>query len=287
MAEGFWARLARHRRERRLARHAFDDAIWQTVVEGLPFLARLNAQERRQLRELATLFAADKAFSTAHDLPLTDAMRVCVAAQACLPVLKLGLAFYRGWHGIILYPGEFVIRKQVQDEAGVVHDVRQEASGEAWEGGPVILSWQDARPGGSQAIENGPDIAPEPFAYNVVIHEFAHKIDMLDGEADGIPPLLRRLHGDLTRDAWCAVFDDAYARFCERVAAVPDHRFEAFARRSLIDVYATEHESEFFAVCAEAFFVTPQAFATEYPALYRLFCRYFLQNPAQHTAAYA
>lgn len=272
MLTTLWARLARNRRTRVLERHAFSDDIWRHVIRGLPFLARLAPADQQQLRELATLFAASKVFSTAHDLALTDAMRVSVSAQACLPVLRLGLNFYRGWHGIVLYPGEFVIRRQVQDEAGVVHNVRQEASGEAWEGGPVILSWQDVQPG-----ESGLET---PLAYNVVIHEFAHKIDMLDGEADGIPPLLRRLHGDLTRDAWCAVFDHEYARFCDRVAAVPDAHFDEFAAHSLLDIYAAEHESEFFAVCAEAFFVAPEAFAAEYAALYRLFARYFLQDPA-------
>lgn len=244
-----------------------DDNVWQEVVGALPFLSRRSAADLEKLRALAADFLTSKHFSTAHDLPLTEAMCVSVAAQACLPILNLPPALYRGWTGIVLYPGEFLIRKTVQDEAGVVHDVEQEASGEAWEGGPVVLSWQDVQ-------------ASDVLAYNVVIHEFVHKIDMEGGEADGVPPMLRRLHGELTPEAWCNVFDPAYEEFCHHVANIPDARWDSFASTSLLDPYATEHESEFFAVCAEAFFVAPEAFRDEYPALYTLFSRYFLQDPA-------
>ncbi|MCE4060043.1 zinc-dependent peptidase [Pandoraea sputorum] len=251
---------------------SIEDDVWREVVSALPFLSRRSAADLEKLRALAADFLGGKHFSTAHDLPLTQAMCVSVAAQACLPILHLPPALYRGWTGIVLYPGEFLIRKTVQDEAGVVHDVEQEASGEAWEGGPVVLSWQDVQ-------------ASDVLAYNVVIHEFVHKIDMEGGEADGVPPMLRRLHGDLTPETWCDVFDPAYEEFCHHVANVPDEQWDAFASTSLLDPYATEHESEFFAVCAEAFFVAPEAFQREYPALYTLFSRYFLQDPAAQTAS--
>ncbi|MFK0376580.1 zinc-dependent peptidase [Pandoraea sp. NPDC090278] len=251
---------------------SIEDDVWHEVVSALPFLSRRSAADLEKLRTLAADFLAGKHFSTAHDLPLTQEMCVSVAAQACLPILHLPPALYRGWTGIVLYPGEFLIRKTVQDEADVVHDVEQEASGEAWEGGPVVLSWQDVQ-------------TSDVLAYNVVIHEFAHKIDMESGEADGVPPMLRRLHGDLTPETWCDVFDPAYEEFCHHVANVPDLHWDAFASTSLLDPYATEHASEFFAVCAEAFFVAPEAFQREYPALYTLFSRYFLQDPAAQTAS--
>lgn len=117
-------------------------------------------------------------------------------------------------------------------------------------------------------------------AYNVVIHEFAHKIDMLNGEADGHPPLFRRWHAPLDHAAWSDVFDNAYDQFCARVDAVPKRRWARFERESLIDPYAADHPSEFFAVCSEALFVTPQAFEAEYPELYRLLARYYRQDPA-------
>jgi Mlc titration factor MtfA (ptsG expression regulator) len=183
-------------------------------------------------------------------------------------VLNLSLDLYRGWVGVIVYPGEFLIRKTVEDEDGVVHEVEQDASGEAWEGGPVVLSWEDAQ------------MTDSEDAYNVVIHEFAHKIDMLNGEADGHPPLFRRWHAPLDSNAWNDVFDHAYDHFCTQVDAVPARRWSRFERESLIDPYAADHPSEFFAVCSEALFVQPAAFERENTELYRLLARYYRQDPA-------
>jgi MtfA peptidase len=260
------------RRERALRNYPIDDAIWQGTLAGLPFLKHLEAAEQGRLREMTSLFLAQKEFSTAHDLELTDAMTVAIAAQACLPVLNLGLELYRGWVGVIVYPGEFVIRKTVEDEDGVVHEVEHDASGEAWEGGPVVLSWEDAQM---------TDAADEKDAYNVVIHEFAHKIDMLNGEADGHPPLFRRWHAPLDPAAWGDVFDHAYDQFCARVDSISERRWAHFERESLIDPYAADHPSEFFAVCSEALFVQPHAFEAGYPELYRLLARYYRQDPAR------
>jgi Mlc titration factor MtfA (ptsG expression regulator) len=260
--------ISRNRRERALRKYAIDDALWQATLDRLPFFGHLDDAERARLRENTTLFIAEKEFSTAHDLPLTDAMIVAIAVQACLPVLNLSLELYRGWVGVIVYPGEFLIRKTVEDEAGVVHEIEHDASGEAWEGGPVVLSWEDAQ------MTDGED------AYNVVIHEFAHKIDMLNGEADGHPPLFRRWHAPLDSNAWNDVFDHAYDHFCAQVDAVAPRRWSRFERESLIDPYAADHPSEFFAVCSEALFVQPAAFEREYPELYRLLARYYRQDPA-------
>lgn len=261
--------LDTRRRERALRKHAIDDSLWQATLEGLPFLAHLSSADLTRLRETTSLFIAQKEFSTARGLELTDEIVVGIAAQACLPVLNLSLELYRGWVGVIVYPGEFVIRKTVEDEDGVVHEVEHDASGEAWEGGPVILSWEDAQ------LTDGGD------AYNVVIHEFAHKIDMLTGETNGHPPLYRRWHAPLDEDQWADVFDHAYDAFCARVDAVPRRRWARFERESLIDPYAADHPSEFFAVCSEALFVQPQAFEAEYPELYRLLARYYRQDPAR------
>ncbi|MFL9871706.1 M90 family metallopeptidase [Paraburkholderia megapolitana] len=257
------------RRDRALRRYAISDALWQQTLDGLPFLAHLDTADLVRLRELTSLFIAQKQFSTAHDLELTDAITVAIAAQASLPILNLGLELYRGWVGILVYPGDFVVRQTVEDEDGVVHEVEHDASGEAWEGAHVALSWEDAQ------MTDGQD------AYNVVIHEFAHKIDMLSGEADGHPPLFRRWHAPLDAAAWAGVFDHAYDQFCAKIDAVPQRRWSRFERESLIDPYAADHPSEFFAVCSEALFVQPHAFEAEYPELYRLLARYYRQDPAR------
>jgi hypothetical protein len=137
-----------------------------------------------------------------------------------------------------------------------------------------VLSWEDAQ------------MTDDTDAYNVVIHEFAHKIDMLNGEADGHPPLMRRWHAPLDSQAWADVFDSAYDQFCARVDAVPERRWARFERESLIDPYAADHPSEFFAVCSEALFVTPRAFEADYPELYRLLARYYRQDPARVGVAF-
>ncbi|MCG1042177.1 zinc-dependent peptidase [Mycetohabitans sp. B8] len=260
--------LGRRRRERALREFAISDALWAHTCARLPFLSYLTDSDQARLRELVSLFLAQKTFTSAHELELTNEICVGIAAQACLPVLNLGLELYRGWVGIIVYPGEFVVRKSVEDEAGVVHEIMQNASGEAWEGGPVILSWEDVQ------MTGGSD------AYNVVIHEFAHKIDMLNGDADGHPPLVRRWHAQLGRTEWDDIFDNAYDQFCARLDAFPPHRWARLERDSLIDPYAAEHPSEFFAVCSEALFVRPHAFAEQYPQLYQLLARYYRQDLA-------
>lgn len=236
--------------------------------------ARLAAGALARLRETATLFIAEKEFTTAHGLALTDEMVVSIAAQASVPILELGIAWYRGWRGVVLYPGEFLIRGEAMDEDGVVHDVRQEASGEAAANGLVLLSWQDIELG---SVLAGPDMQP----YNVVMHEFAHKLDMLNGEADGIPAFSSRLHAGLDREQWA---DDLYAEydaFAERCDRIPERRWDADPILSLLDPYGAQHPAEFFAVASEVFFVEPAALQDTLPALYALLQAFYLQDPAR------
>ncbi len=127
------------RRKRVLARHRIDDALWQRSTARLRFLP-----QEPKLRDMALLFLAEKEFAGAHDLAVTDEMRLSIAAQACLPVLELGLDWYAGWRGVIVYPGDFRVRRQETDEHGVVHEWDDELAGEAMVGGPVVLSWDAA-----------------------------------------------------------------------------------------------------------------------------------------------
>jgi len=235
------------RRRRVLARHAIDDSLWRRATRGLTFLP-----DSPKLRSLALLFLAEKEFTGAHGLEVTDAMRVSIAAQACLPILELGLDWYAGWRGIVVYPGDFQVRREWVDEAGVVHEWDDELAGEAMPGGPVVLSWDAA--------------ANEP-AINVVIHEFAHKIDMLNGEADGLPPL----HAGMDRRAWRAALEDAYQGFCDAVER---------GRDTWLDPYAAEDISEFFAVVTEAFFQEGRETRRRYPDLYRQLRLFYRQDPA-------
>jgi Mlc titration factor MtfA (ptsG expression regulator) len=235
------------RRRRVLARHAIDDSLWRRATRGLTFLPKSP-----KLRRLALLFLAEKEFTGAHGLEVTDTMRVSIAAQACLPILELGLDWYAGWRGIVVYPGDFRVRRERVDEAGVVHEWDDELAGEAMPGGPIVLSW---------------DATANDSAINVVIHEFAHKIDMLNGEADGMPPL----HAGMDRHAWRTALEDAYQGFCDAVER---------GRDTWLDPYAAEDISEFFAVVTEAFFQEGRETRRRYPDLYRQLRLFYQQDPA-------
>ncbi|OQA33409.1 MAG: Protein MtfA [Betaproteobacteria bacterium ADurb.Bin341] len=230
------------------------DALWQKTVDALPFLSCLSEDEKNRLRHLSELFLAEKRFSAAGGLILDEAMCVAIAAQGCLPILELGLSAYHGWLGIVVYPDEFIVPRRFEDESGVVHEFDDVISGEAWPGGPLIISWNDVRMAGS--------------GYNVVIHEFAHKLDMQNGEDDGGPPL----HSGIRREEWEHILLAAYRHFCHRVDS---------GEETPIDPYASEHPSEFFAVLTESFFERPQVVRSEYPELYELFARYYRQDPAR------
>jgi Mlc titration factor MtfA (ptsG expression regulator) len=235
------------RRKRVLRRHQIDDALWQRATRGLSFLPKTP-----KLRELALLFLAEKQFAGAHGLEVSDAMRVSIAAQACLPVLELGLDWYAGFTGIVVYPGDFRVRRVETDELGVVHEWDDELAGEAMPGGPVVLSWD--------AATNDPQM-------NVVIHEFAHKLDMLSGAADGLPPL----HAGMSREAWIAAFKEAYEGFCDAVER---------ERETWLDPYAAEHPSEFFAVISEAFFEDPAETRRRYPDVFAQLKLFYKQDPS-------
>ena len=245
------------------------DELWRETLEQLPFLSRLSDEEHARLRTLAETFLAEKEFTAVGGLQLTDAMCVSIAVQGCLPILNLGLDQYRDWVGIVVYPDEFVIPRTVEDEFGVVHEYDDIASGEAWEGGPLIISWHDVQMAGD--------------GYNVVIHEFAHKLDMRNGEADGIPPLPT----ELPRREWESTLMAAYEDFCAKVDtldAAPEPLADEIVDSLPLDPYAAENPGEFFAVASESFFEAPDRLATHYPALYMLFKRYFRQDPQHQTA---
>jgi len=236
-------RYKRWRRDRIVARVQIDEHEWRRTLRRFPFTRGLSAQDKAHLRELTALFLHEKRFTAAHRLKLTQAMCLHVAVQACTLILNLGLEYYRGWSEIIIYPAEFVPRHRYMDETGVVHEGDEPYAGEAWLQGPVILSWADIA--GSEY----------PDGVNVVIHEFAHKLDMLNGSANGFPPL----HKGMSREAWSNAFSAAYADFCARVER---------GEETMIDPYAAESPGEFFAVFSEVFFEIPDLVREEYSQVY-------------------
>lgn len=246
----------RWRRRRILERHSIPDELWSGTVAALPALARLSEAQRLRLRALALLFLHEKHFEAARGLVLDEAKCVRIAALACLPILELGFDAYAGFKSVVVHPDEFVVRDRAyEDEDGVVHTGDDVLSGEAWEQGPVILAWSEVEASGRGE------------GFNVVVHEFVHKLDMLGGEADGVPPL----HSGMRVPEWVAAFDAAYDDLCEQLEG---------GHEPWLDPYAAEDPAEFFAVCAEMFFDVPQRFRAEYPDVYEQLSRYFKQDPA-------
>ena len=205
------------------------------------------------MRELSLVFLSEKQMHGASGMEISEEIRLSIAVQACLPILNLGLDVYEGWVGIIVYPAEFRVRKQEVDEDGVVHEFEDELSGEAWPGGPVILSWQD--------------VAMTGAGYNVVIHEFAHKIHMLR-ESEGEYPLP---FPGMDAEKWRKALENSYERLCREVDS---------GKPILVDPYAAEHPAEFFAVMSEAFFTDAAVLARDWPELYQQLAAFYRQDSA-------
>ena len=245
--------IKRWRRSRIIARSLLDPALWLETLDRLPFLRGLTDEERERLRQAVILFLHGKAIHGASGLELDAGMKLLIAVQACILIVNLDVDYYSGWVEIIVYPDEFVPTHEYSDEAGVVHTEREPHAGEAWLQWPVILSWAD--------------VAPSVDGVNVVIHEFAHKLDMLNGDANGYPPL----HAGMSREAWSQAFSSAYADFCRRVDGDEE---------VAIDPYAAESPGEFFAVMSEAFFEIPEVVIDSYPQVYEQLRLFYRQDPA-------
>ena len=249
--------LTRWRQRRLLRRAAIPDALWREAVGLLPFLAVYTDEELARLREKVVLFLDAKGIVGARGHAVTPLQRVIIAIQACVLVLNLDFAYYDGFENVIVYPGEFVPDWEWEDEAGVVHRNDAPLAGEAMPGGPVALSWPD--------VEAGADW--DATGMNLVIHEFAHKIDMRSGEANGCPPL----PANISVQAWKRDLMSAYDEFCARVDRDEDTE---------IDPYAAESPAEFFAVLSEVFFADPLLLVDEYPDVYAAFAAFYGQDPA-------
>ena len=259
MISRWWQALRQGHERRALERRAIGDDLWRQTVANLSFLDQRPARDLDRLRRMASLFLDRKEFSGAGGFVVDDATAVSVAVQACLPVLELGIEQYDSFVGIVMHADAVVAEREVTDEHGVVHRYDEVLAGEAMEGGPLMLSWAD--------VHGSDDRETSSAAYNVVIHEFAHVLDMRDGVPDGVP--LLPTADD--RQAWLAVLTPEYDRFCERVVCGYD---------TVLDAYAAESPDEFFAVASEAFFVTPRELREEQPALYRLLASFYRQDPA-------
>ncbi len=222
-----------------------------------PLFYGFAREDRQHLRQLAHHLLQGKTFSPVAGAAPSGGDIAAIVTQAALPILNLGTSWYRGWSEVVLYPAEFAYEGEQVDEIGVVHRVRQVRAGEAWTGGPLLLSLDSVRMSGW--LEG----------YNVVIHEFAHKLDMNNGSVNGFPPL----HSDMQAETWSQVFSDAFAHLGRELDALEDED------QSRIDPYAAESPAEFFAVMSEYFFEWPELLHDSYPAVYEQLRLFYRQDP--------
>ncbi len=258
-----------HRKPRESAQ-AISEALWREATGAWLFMRGMTPEESARLKALSERFLATKEFSGTYELEITDRMQVEIAAQACVLVLELGPEWYDGWSEVIVYPSQFAPEREEVDEAGVVHLTQDPMAGEAWLGGPVILSYED--------VASAADEEVRVDGFNVVIHEFAHKLDMRSGEPNGFPPL----HRDMDAAQWKAAFVEAFEHFGREVDAaegLPDHRVEDALAQLPLDPYAAHSAAEFFAVASEAFFETPELLEPAYPRVYEQLRLFYRQDP--------
>ncbi len=224
--------------------------LWKEVTSKIPLIRALPAGVRAQLRILGGLLLQEKTVVGAGGLEVRPEMLVAIAAQASLPILNLGLGAYAGWRQIIIYPDAFIVDRDTTDEHGIVHQGASTLSGEAWLDGPLILSWKDVQ-------RDSFNLSP---GRNVVIHEFAHKLDMLNGRANGMPPLA----SGMPIKTWTKALSRAFETLQSQ------HQ-----RNSCINPYAATNPAEFFAVACEYFFTAPKILHHHCPEVYEQLRLYF------------
>jgi len=239
-----------------LHRHAIPHPLWLAVMEVLPAMHGMTAVEKAHLRELSTLFLHQKNLMGVQGLELTAEMRLTIAAQACLPVLRLGMECLHGWSDVIVYPGAFRVNRDAVDAAGVVQQQQRVLSGEAWSRGPIVLSWADIA---QDSLSGQP-------GHNVVIHEIAHKLDMLNGSCNGYPPLHHEMSVPLWTEVWTKAFNDLQLELEQQ-------------QYSVINPYAATDPAEFFAVLSEYFFTAPALLAHRFTEVYQQLKLYYRQDP--------
>lgn len=256
LAAVFFPPVWRAYRRKKIQQQPFPAAWRQILKHRMPYFRALPADLQLQLKKLIQVFVAEKQFVGCADLVVTDEMRVTIAAQACLLLLNKPPHYYPKLKQILIYPAAFVVPTAQSDAAGVVSEMAQVRLGESWQTGQIILSWVDTLK--SAAICND--------GHNLVIHEFAHQLDQLKGQATGAP-LLRST--------------EAYQQWAE----VLSYEFEQLQKQlalglpTLFDSYAATNPAEFFAVISEVFFEQPDLFAAQHGALYQQLRSFYALDP--------
>lgn len=250
----FWPRI----RIARIQKQAFPPA-WQTILAArLPFTAQMSRTDRERLQLLIKVFLADKQFYGCAGQEINDDIRVTVAAQACLLLLRHDRIPYPGLNAILVYPSTFVATREVANELGLVSTDHIAMLGESWSQGKVVLAWDNVK----QGVVNLQD------GRNVVLHEFAHQLDHESGSTNGAPVLSTQG----SYKCWAHIFGNEFAELQKDAAR---------GKSSLLDHYGATNPAEFFAVATETFFERPREMAAHHNELYQQLKNYYRLDPEQ------
>lgn len=255
----FFDWLKRRRREK-ILEQPWDSAWTDALERNVAAWASLDAGEQEHLQQLVQVFVAEKHWEGAGGLELSDEHKVTIAGQACLLVLAIPHDLYRRVESIVVYPAAMKAPPRTPGMFEVSSGVADRALpllGQAFVRGPVLLSWEAVRRGARNAHDG----------HNVVMHEFAHKLDMLSGHADGVPPL----EDDELYARWIQVFQEEWDAL---------HEDQAQGRKTFLDGYAGTNPAEFFAVVTEHFFEQGRTMQRKHPELYDVLGAFYRQNTA-------
>ena len=229
-------------------------AGWDAILQrNLPLLKRLRPEDQYVLKRRVLEFLALHPMEGCAGLTLTDEIRVTIAAQACLLLLRRPGDDFDRLGSILVYPSGFRATQTERSANGIEQQREVHTLGQSWQGGNVVLSWDAARSGAADTRDG----------HNVVLHEFAHQLDQEDGSADGAPVLdARGSYGP-----WARILGAEYARLQGR-------------GKHVLDRYGATNPAEFFAVATEAFFEKPRQMQNKHPELYIQLAEFFAQDPA-------
>lgn len=229
------------------------------ILEGrVPYYGMLPPPDRARLHGHMQVFLAEKNFEGCGGLEMRDEIRVIVAAHACILELNRDTRYYPRLYSVLVYPYDFIVHGPVHDDGVLDVEGEEVRVGEAWSHGAVIFSWDGMVKG----------VMHDQDGYNVLFHEFAHQIDMENGEPDGYPPIR---DAALRRD-WAEVMPREF----ERLQVDVDR-----GRRTVLDEYGAEDPAEFFAVATETFFEASARLEQRHPELYGVLRRFYRQDPAR------
>jgi len=253
----------REHRRKELLKEPFP-AEWTAILEeNVAHYAYLTAPERDKLHDDLRIFAEEKNWEGCGDQEITDEIKVTIAGQACLLLINIEHDYFANVESVLVYPTAYVAKELTVGPDGVVDEGPSERLGEAWQTGPIILSWLDVKSGGMNALDG----------HNVVLHEFAHKLDLDDGRVDGVP----RLEDDAQYERWADVMSAEYERLVDDAEK---------GHATLLDDYGATNAGEFFAVATECFFEKARQMRESHPELFETLKSYYKQDTAARMDAH-